>query len=68
MLERANPRRKKEGAIYSPAINVTVGAGKHDRNFRYKFEPEIPVAWLTPGVLLRSSREIGNSGSPEISG
>ena len=40
---RANPRKKEEGAIYRVALNVAVGAGKPDRKFRFKFEPDIPV-------------------------
>ena len=43
MLGRADPLRKKEGAIYSLAINVVVGAGKLDRIFRFKLESDIPV-------------------------
>ena len=61
MLGRANPRMEKEGAIYRPALNVAVGAGKHDRIFWFKFEPDIPVPWSTPGLPPRSRRETGNS-------
>ena len=43
MFGRANHLRKKEGAIYSLAINVAVGAENADRIFRFKLEPDNPV-------------------------
>ena len=60
MLGRANPRMKKEGAIYRPTLNVAVGAGKHDRNFRFKFEPDIPVVGQRLVFLFESTGKPDN--------
>ena len=53
MLGRANPRMKKEGAIYRSAINVAVGAENADRLFRFKLEPDNPVSGQRLVVLLQ---------------